>query len=528
MAINNLYDDGIKAGWRIHDATALSNGQRIETDIAIIGSGAGGATAAEILSAAGHRVLIIEEGPLRHSDSFRDMNEGRAYNDLYQDAGGRASADGSIAILQGRSVGGTTTVNWTSSFDTPAPTLNTWRDEYAVKGWDPLESKPWFDERKAFLGIEPWAKAPNANNDVLRAGAAKLGWEWHIIPRNVRGCWDSGYCGYGCPVNAKQSMLVTSIPKALSQGAELIHQLRIEQLQYSGDKITALHGRAVGSDLHRCDGNKIEIRAKQVVLSAGGLNSPALLLASNTPDPHKRLGRRTTIHPAQMVIAEMPEDIHGYYGAPQSIASDEFLWPNDNYPGFKMEAAPSYPALAATTFGRHGMTLAEELKHLPRVSAVGGLMRDGFHSESEGGYISVDDRGKPLLHYPFNDYLYRGFQQIMLRSAEATFAAGARKALLPHLDARWANTMDDIRQQIDSLAMNSQRMAILTAHLMGGCAMGEDPRQAVVNSEGQHHQLSNLCIIDGSVFPTSIGANPQLSIYALSAKNASALAKRVN
>src|SRR5690606_39911754 len=112
---------------------------------------------------------------------------------------------GSIAILQGRAVGGTTVVNWTSSFRTPEQTLDVWKNRSGVSGMQRNELDPWFEKMEQCLNISKWAMPPNANNDVLKKGCEKLGWSWAIIPRKVDGCWNLGYCGIGCPTNSKQS-----------------------------------------------------------------------------------------------------------------------------------------------------------------------------------------------------------------------------------------------------------------------------------------------------------------------------------
>ncbi|MGH8457095.1 MAG: GMC family oxidoreductase N-terminal domain-containing protein, partial [Stenotrophobium sp.] len=240
MAIDNIYTAGIASGWKVSDASLFTGNQTLEADVVIAGTGAGGGTAAEILSLAGLKVLMLEEGPLKTSDSFKDMDEARAYADLYQEAAGRASSDGAISILQGRSVGGSTTVNWTSSFRTPPGTLKQWAEVHGVKGMSVAEMAPWFEKMERRLGVAPWAIAPNANNAALKRGCDKLGWEADVIPRNVRGCWNSGYCGYGCPVNAKQSMLVSTIPEALRHGAQLVHHLRVQTVNVSGGKVSGL------------------------------------------------------------------------------------------------------------------------------------------------------------------------------------------------------------------------------------------------------------------------------------------------
>ena len=205
--------DGIARGWNVIDATLL---------------------AAEILADAGLRVLMIEEGPLKSSGDFR-MREADAYRDLYQESAARKTADKAINILQGRCVGGGTTVNWTSSFRTPGATLAHWKSAHGWTGLGGDALAPWFERIEARLGIVPWTAAPNANNAALARGAEKLGLHWGTIRRNVNGCANLGYCGMGCPTNAKQSMLVTTIPHALDRGATLLTRARALRLIVSGE-----------------------------------------------------------------------------------------------------------------------------------------------------------------------------------------------------------------------------------------------------------------------------------------------------
>ncbi|MGH8460773.1 MAG: GMC family oxidoreductase N-terminal domain-containing protein [Stenotrophobium sp.] len=525
MAINNIYGDGIASGWKVHDAATFTHNRDFEADVAIVGTGAGGGTAAEILSLAGLKVLLIEEGPLKTSDSFKDMDESRAYNDLYQDGAGRTSSDGAISVLQGRSVGGSTTVNWTSSFRTPPQTLKQWADVHGVKGASVEEMAPWFEKMEQRLNIAPWAQPPNANNSVLKRAGEKLGWDVRVIPRNVRGCWNSGYCGYGCPVNAKQSMLVSTIPEALRHGAVLVHHLRVQRVQFSAGKVDGLMAQALDADCIGLTGVEVQVRARHYIMAGGAINTPALLLRSQAPDSHRRLGKRTCIHPVNLTIAQMPERIDGYYGAPQSQHSDQFQWNGDfsRRPGFKLEIAPTYPSLTAAIFAAYGKELAADQAQLPYTSPMLALMRDGFHPQSPGGEIRVDDAGRPLLDYEISDYLWNGFKQAFLLMAEGQFAAGAKRVMPSHLDGKWSASWSEAKAQIEALPYKKFRVSLFTAHLMGGCAMGEDPAQSVVNSLGRHHQIENLSVFDGSVFPTSIGANPQLSIYGLVSKNATHL-----
>jgi len=527
MPVTDPIAEGL-ARWTTYDGSRLDRDISLEADIAIVGSGAGGATSAEILSAAGFKVLLIEEGPLRSSRDF-DMQEPRAYASLYQEGIGRTSKDGAITILQGRAVGGSTLVNWTSSFRTPVPTLEHWAREHAVAGHDEAGLAPWFERIEQRLGIEPWVMAPNANNQVIRDGCTRLGYSWAVIPRNVRGCWNLGYCGMGCPTNAKQSMLVTSIPATLENGGELLYLARAERLEIANGRVTELQCLGMDSRCVAPNGRKIRVRARHYILAGGGINTPAILLRSEAPDPHQRLGKRTFLHLVNFSAAQFDEVINPFYGAPQSIYSDQFQW-DDGTCGrmsYKLEVPPIHPALAATLLGGFGAESALRMEQLPHTNAMLALMRDGFHPDSAEGRVQLRGDGTPVLDYRMTAYTWDGIRRAYHSMAEIQFATGARAVLPLHSDADYVKNPAAARRMIDTLSLELYRARLGSAHVMGGCAMGEDPRGAVVDSLGRHHQLENLSIHDGSLFPTSIGANPQLSIYALAAKLASLLAERL-
>jgi choline dehydrogenase-like flavoprotein len=529
MAVPDIYTAGIASGWKVIDASKLTAPQTFEADVAIIGSGAGGGVAAEILSLAGLKVLLLEEGPLKTSDSFKDMDEARANADLYQEAAGRATSDGAIAVLQGRAVGGTTTVNWTSSFRTPAQTLQHWAAQHEVAGHGVEDLAPWFANMEERLSVAPWALAPNANNGVLKRGCDALGWESHVIPRNVKDCWDSGYCGFGCPVNAKQSMLVSTIPAALQNGATLVHRLRVRQLQHAGGSISGAIGDALGTDGRTPSGVSVTVKARHFVAAGGAINTPALLLRSQLPDPNERLGKRTLIHPVVGTLALMPERIDPFYGTPQSIASDQFQWKDGatGPMGYKLEVPPLFPGISAAAVYGFGEALRRDMAALPYTNAMLALLRDGFVPQSEGGSVRLTGDGSPVLDYDLTDYVWEGARRAYLSMAEVQFAAGATQVRPAHLDAPYYSSWKDARRGIADLPLKKFRASLFTAHLMGGCGMSENPAHGVVDSRGRHHQIGNLSVMDGSIFPTSIGANPQLSIFALAAQNASALAKEL-
>ena len=520
MAVQDVIAAGLEKGWRVTQGASLTQDLTAEADVVIIGTGAGGGTTAEILAQAGLRVILVEEGKLYHQKDFR-MDELESYTRLYQEGMSRMTADGAISILQGRCVGGSTTVNWTSSFRTPKPTLDYWTDALGVRDCREADMAPWFADREARLNIQPWGGEPNENNSILKRGCERLGWEWSLIPRNVVGCWNIGYCGMGCPTNAKQSTLVTTVPGALDAGAQLFHGLRAERLVHRQGRIEALEAVALDQDALHPTGIRVTLRARHFVVSASALGSPALLLRSGLPDPYGRVGKRTFLHPVNATVAEMPQPVEPYYGAPQSIYSDEFVWKQGTTGrmGFKLEVPPLHPAMAVAVLPLHGNTLQTELQRLPHLQATLALLRDGFHAESTGGEVSLRSDGSPILDYPLNDYLWQGAREAYLRMAEVQFAAGASRVRLVHMDSPSFLRWPEAKQAIQDIPMAPHRARLFTAHQMGGCAMGEDPRTSVVDSYGVHHQVRNLSIHDASIFPTSIGANPQLSVYAFSARN---------
>lgn len=528
MPVTDPFAEGLARGWNTRDGSQLEQDITLEADIAIVGSGAGGATSAAILSTAGFKVLLIEEGPLRSSRDF-DMQEPTAYASLYQEGIGRTSKDGAITILQGRAVGGSTLVNWTSSFRTPVPTLEHWAREHAVVGHTEANLAPWFERLERRLGIEPWEVAPNANNQVIRDGCEQLGYSWAVIPRNVKGCWNLGYCGMGCPTNAKQSMLVTSIPAMLEKGGELLYLARAERLTLANGRVAELECQAMDARSVAPTGRKIRVRARHYVLAGGGINTPAILLRSNAPDPHQRLGKRTFLHLVNFSAAQFDKVINPFYGAPQSVYSDQFQW-DDGATGrmsYKLEVPPIHPALAATLFGRFGSDNALRMEQLPHTNAMLALMRDGFHPDSAEGQVQLRSDGTPTLDYRMTAYTWDGLRRAYHSMAEIQFAAGAKAVLPLHNDAHYVKNFADARRMIDGLSLELYRARLGSAHVMGGCAMGENPQVAVTDSLGRHHQLENLSIHDGSLFPTSLGANPQLSVYAIAAMLSSLLAERL-
>ncbi len=519
---------GLAGGWKVIDASTLTSDRTMEADVVIVGSGAGGGVTAEILAKSGLSVIIVEEGALKSSKDFR-MREADAYPTLYQESAARKTADKAINILQGRTVGGSTTVNWTSSFRTPTPTLDYWGKHFGLATYTPEALAPWFLMMEERLSVSTWLTPPNENNDLLKRGAGRLGIPAAAIMRNVKGCWNLGYCGMGCPTNAKQSMLVTTIPSALNHNATLLTRARAERLVFKGDKVDALVIAALDAAGVLTTGRTLTLRAKHFVVAGGAINSPALLLRSNAPDPHGLLGKRTFLHPTVISAAVFEQRVDGYAGAPQTIYSDHFLETQalDGAIGYKLEAPPLHPLLLSTTMAGFGKAHAETMALFPHVHGLLALLRDGFHEESQGGSVGLNKDGSALLDYPITDFVWDGVKRSMLSMAEIQFAAGAKTVQPVHEMAGRYSTWAAAKKGIEALEYKPHLVRVVSAHVMGGCTLSNDVKRGVVGANGRYHGVANLSVHDGSLFPTSIGANPQLSIYGITARLASDLAQEL-
>jgi choline dehydrogenase-like flavoprotein len=482
----------------------------LKPDVCIVGSGPGGAMVASRLSRAGAKVVVLEEGGYHTKDEF-DMQESTAYPRLYQDRGNRATADLSVQILQGRAVGGGTVVNWTTSYRTPDHVLEHWR---TVEGLPltPEALRPHFEEVEQRLGIQKVDyEDTNPNNRAIYDGCTKLGWQVDTTRRNVRQCLRTGYCGMGCPVDAKQSAALTYLPDAVAAGAEVYANCRVQKIEWAGKRASAVVGAFLHPDTQEATGRTMRVEPRLVVVSGGALNSPALLLASGLDQGP--VGKKTWLHPVVALGAFYQDRIEGFYGAPQSVASHHFARRTDGA-GYFIEAAPVHPMLSATAMPGFGAPLRADMSRLANVCATIALMIDGFDARENGGTVTLRKDGGPKVDYPFTDRMAECFHAAVKSMARIHLANGAREIVAFHANPVRITKESDLAG-IDSMEMAPNRIAVFTAHQMGGCRMGNDPSKSVVNPQLRHHVVENLFVVDGSVFPTSLGVNPMESIYGI-------------
>jgi len=497
---------------RIFTGDELTHDVDRSCDVCVIGSGAGGSAVAEFLCAQGKDVVLLEEGGYHTRREF-DLNEARAYTHLYQEFANRATNDHSITILQGRSVGGGTTVNWTSCFRTPRRILDHWRDVHGIVGLTEETLTPHWEFFERRLNIQKWPlEQINRNNRLLWDGLGALGYHRDLIPRNVHRCANLGYCGLGCPIDAKQGALVTLIPDAVEKGLTVYADTAAVELKLQERSVIEVRGQVLDR-LRKPSGKKVIIRPKKVAVAGGAINSPALLLRSGLTS-HGRVGRRTFLHPVMVSAALFAEPVEGFYGAPQSVYSKEFIDRGPDKHGFFIEVPPIHPMLASS-LGGFGQPLHELMARLSYVQAMIGITVDGLLPGDEGGTIGLRDGGRRLdIQYPLKEHNREAFRAALREQARLQFAAGALEVYTPNTQPRVLRSLKDLGV-IDSAPMEPTTMKVVTAHQMGGCAMGPREETSVVDPHFRFWGLDNLYVTDGSVLPTSLGVNPQLTIYGL-------------
>jgi len=501
----------LSAPGKIRDARDGAN-LAVECDFVVVGSGAGGSIAAAVLAEAGAHVMIVEEGG-HHTRREFNMQEAWAYDTLYQDHGNRATEDLSITILQGRTVGGGTTVNWTSSFRTPEKTLALWASRHGLTGLDAATLAPHFAAVEARLSIADGNPDDvNANNRKLLEGGRKLGWNPELIRRSVKGCARLGACGLGCPIDAKQSALVTYVPDALAAGATLFTNARAKLIETDRGRAKGVVCEVLEPTTDRATGRRFVVYARRgVVLAGGAINTPALLLRSKIVNASDAVGRRTFLHPTVPLLAFYDEPIEGFYGPPQSVACHHFADRGERV-GYFLETAPLHPMLAAVAYPGFGARHRQVMERLAHAQATIALLIDGHHDD-EGGRVAADRDGRIRVSYPLAAGLREAAVDAIKNMARLQLAAGAREVITLHEDPISIHSEADLGK-IDGASFGPNQHALFSAHQMGGAAMGADRARSVVNARGQHHEIENLWVTDGSIFPTSLGVNPQLSIYA--------------
>jgi choline dehydrogenase-like flavoprotein len=482
-----------------------TEGDELECDVVVVGTGAGGAVVGRELADRGLAVVFVEEGEHHRRDAMTNSSI-EAHRKFYR--GGVTVGNAVIPVFIGRMVGGSTAVNTGSSYRTPPWVLDEWCERIGTTDFSPEAMRPFFDRVETILEVgAPERKHIGPIADVVARGADKLGWHHGPVRRNAVGCEGAGFCDFGCATDARKSTNLSYIPPALSKGALLLTALKAERVWLEG-------GRAVGIHAVSKGGRSMRVRARAVVLSAGALPTPLFLQRQGLCGRSGELGKNLTLHPSAGISGLFDEPIRGARHIPQGYNTEQFL-----RDGLLIAAAQADENFSGIVFPYVGRRLMRVLDRFDHIAGFGVLARDA----TQNGRVEADVEGHIVVRYDLApadmERLHRG----MVYTGEMLWAAGARELYPVYVGGK------PVRNQADWKAFREARIApsqmMLTAyHPLGTARMGRDPRTSVVGLDHQAHDVPGLYIVDGSTVPTSLGVNPQITIMAMATRAAGLLA----
>lgn len=496
--------------------TSVTEQTTLEYDVCVIGSGAGGGVVAGELAATGKRVLVLEAGGGYQPPSF-DQHELVGMQRLYLDGGMTATRDLSIAILAGGALGGGTTVNWQSSFRLPDAVREEWAAASGCRFFAEESFTASLDAVSARLHVSRDESIVNANNEALRRGCAELGYHWSVIPRNASGCdpEQCGHCVFGCRHGGKQSTPRTYLYDAQRNGnTTIIAGCRVDQISIVNGRVRGVE--AIATDPQTGQEYTVTVQAPVVVVAAGAIHSPTLLIRSGVTLP--ALGQNLFLHPTSGVAGTYDDRIESWYGPPQTIVCDHFADLEGGY-GLRVETAPAHPGLLAMSVPWFGARdHRRRMQQAAHMASLIVLVRD-----RNSGRVRLNQHGQPMIEYRPGKQEQTLLKRGIADAARIHLAAGAREILTLHTRAhQLQRTADVTDEQIDAFCQRLGRAAIdrnwsllYSAHQMGTCRMGTDARSAVCNPDGEVFGVQGLFVADASAFPLSSGVNPMLTVMAL-------------
>lgn len=500
---------------RVLHPVTIDRDETLQCDVCVVGSGAGGGTAAGVLAAAGLDVVVLEAGGY-YDDADFDGQELSAFQRLYLDGGGGASDDQSIGLLAGSCLGGGTVVNYTTSFRTPDDVREEWAG-HGVPGFLSDDYSGSLDAVCERLGVNQEHSTPSSRDATMQRGLSELGWHADFMPRNVRGCdmREDGWCGLGCRHGCKQSTAKTWLVDAEESGARILVGTRAE-------KVIIEAGAARGVQAHTAEGNSVTVRARAVVAAAGALNTPALLKRSGLANPN--IGRHLKLHPATAVFGTFEEELRPWEGVMQAVYSDEHRYLDGNY-GVKYETVANHPHIfIGFAPWRSGLHHEELMRALPHTAPMGVLLRD-----RDGGEVRVGRDGNPVVKYALSEFDMSHLRSGVEGAAKILAAAGAQRIFTSQ--SKWVSydpaaggSVERFMAAADAAGYGAGQISLGSFHIMSSARMGGSAATSACNPHGETWDVRDLVVCDGSAFPSASGVNPMISIESIAHMNARALA----
>jgi choline dehydrogenase-like flavoprotein len=497
----SAYTDGTGAfvprAERIERGATITGERRVRADACVIGTGAGGAPVAKELAEGGMRVVMLEEGERFTTDEFTARPRAMTAR-LYRDAGQVAtSGNAPIVMPLGSGVGGTTLVNSGTCFRTPAAVLEMWSERFGLEALSAGELDPYFRRVERVLNVvQVPPELAGRNAAVVKRGVDALGWSGDYVWRNVRGCVGSGVCNFGCPTSAKQHVGITYVPRAWDAGATTFTGTRAR-------RILIRDGRAHGVEAVTSGGGRVHVECEHVIVACGAIHTPLFLRRNGLGLESGELCNNLAIHPATGVRALFDEPIDMARGVPQSYFVDEFA---DE--GIMLEGAagpPDYAAMSLPFAGERHRDLMLRYQHTSQF----GLMV----SDISRGWVR-ERLGRVEIRYDLCDEDVATFRRGVDLLCELYEAAGA-SLLIPPVEGVGEMRASERRPMPP---LRARDLTLMAFHPLGTARADARPAHGVVDGELRVHGARGVYVADGSVVPSSIGVNPQITIMALATR----------
>ena len=482
-------------------------------DVCIVGSGAAGAILAWEMAELGRTVVLLEKGGYHPRSDF-SQNEEQMIPMLYKNSGLQFTLPTGFVVAQGSCVGGSTVVNDAVVFRTPDAVLGWWQDQYKVDEIGPEVMKKYFEkvEPRISVGVVQPHEL-NRNNLILKEGSEKLGWSGAPNSRNCKSCRQCGLCHLGCSYGTKQSMLETYIADTQSVHGGLVKiyaDTAATSVTRSGGRATGVTATIAGPGGQTFN---LGVKAKIVIISAGTVASSELMLNSGL-DVNGMVGKGVAIHPSPAMIGDFEEVVNGHQGIPMAYHCDEFSVIKTGKRGYMIESIfmPPYQfSLPLPGFDYDHKQLMSRYNHY---ALIGSLLHD-----ENVGTVRLGGPLGSFLEYQLTAADAKTMIEGMKNSVRILLAAGATQVITSHRKKTVIYSEDDM-PLIDERGVSPTDLNVGSAHPQGGNRMGGTKEGSVVDSYSKVYGFDNLFICDASVFPTSLGVNPQLTVMALATRAA--------
>ncbi|KAI8149011.1 hypothetical protein BJV82DRAFT_590367 [Fennellomyces sp. T-0311] len=484
-------------------------------DAIIIGSGAGGGVCAAELAQAGQSVLVIEKGVYYHESEFQ-WGEQDGLNNLLERGGLLVSENGTTQVYCASTIGGGTTVNWSMSLKPQHFVREEWAKRFGLSHFKSPQFSRDLDRVYERIGASTAGIQHSRPNQILIEGCQKLGYHVSDVPQNTGGkTHDCNHCFYGCRDGTKNGTMNSWLRDAHAAGAKMVDRTKVL-------RVLIENGRAVGVECVVHGEKRVKIYANRVVVSAGSMNTPGILLQSGLKN--KNIGRHLRLHPCVFIYGVFDEPVDMNRGSIMTTVTNVAESVNKDGYGAKIEVPSSHMGLYSAVSVWRGAAKHKEFMLKYRYAApLVVICRD----KDSVGYVKYNDEGEVIFDYSLSRGDRRSLVAGIYRSVTIMAAAGAREIYTAQIGIEPFVFNKDEEIRADNPRFIAWREKVVkyglpdsgvnafgSAHQMGSCRLGVSPRNSATKPTGETWDVKNLYVADASLFPSPSGVNPMVTIEA--------------